>query len=207
MAYSVKIVKKELQKASEWSGGITTELFIYPENSDYKKRNFLWRLSSATVNLEESTFTHLREVQRLIMVLEGKMKLEHEGHHTIDLNPFEQDSFSGDWTTKSYGKVRDFNLMMKEGCKGKIEAIDLKDSLEIEIEHHQKDYLITTEAFYSLSDDVEIIVNNRERICLDNGDMMLIHIDSDFEAVKLIMTNKGNMNNKIIRSSIRVALK
>ena len=32
---------------------------IAPENGNYQSRDFLWRLSSATVELEESTFTSL----------------------------------------------------------------------------------------------------------------------------------------------------
>lgn len=200
MAYSIKIVKKELQKTSEWSGGTTTELYIYPEGSDYKKRDFLWRLSSATVNLEESTFTHLPEVQRIIMVLEGEMKLKHEGHYTVDLTPFKQDTFDGSFTTKSFGKVKDFNLMMKEGCKGKIKALDFSNDLEIDIKNHE---IKTAEAFYSLSDDVEIIINDKEKVCLNKNDLMLINIDNNLETIHLSIINNEGINKKLIRASIK----
>ena len=46
-------------KVGQWSGGTTTELFIWPEGADYAKREFSVRVSSARVGLEESDFTPL----------------------------------------------------------------------------------------------------------------------------------------------------
>lgn len=59
MKCEIKVITKEQQKTSTWSGGTTTQLAIYPEDADYGKRNFTWRLSSATVEAEESVFTSL----------------------------------------------------------------------------------------------------------------------------------------------------
>ena len=39
-------------RSSRWSGGTTTELAIAPAGADYGARDFLWRVSSATVELE-----------------------------------------------------------------------------------------------------------------------------------------------------------
>ena len=76
---SYKIVKKDKANysTSAWSGGATTEIQIMPEGSRYADREFLWRLSSATVEVEESTFTALPDYDRLIMMLEGEMDLCH----------------------------------------------------------------------------------------------------------------------------------
>ena len=41
---------------STWAGGTTTQLYLYPENGSYANRDFLFRISSATVDLEESGF-------------------------------------------------------------------------------------------------------------------------------------------------------
>jgi len=96
---------------SKWQGGTTIQLYIYPEGSTYQQRDFLFRLSSANIEIPESTFTKLPGVSRKIMVLEGGLKLEHEDHHAIILKKFETDSFYGDWNTKGFGIVTDFNLM------------------------------------------------------------------------------------------------
>lgn len=52
MSLSIKTIRKKQCKVSAWSGGITKELYIYPEGSSYLSRNFKWRLSSAQVDKE-----------------------------------------------------------------------------------------------------------------------------------------------------------
>lgn len=54
--YHVELLHKKDYKTTEWSGGLTTELSIAPEGSVYADRDFMWRLSSATVELEEERF-------------------------------------------------------------------------------------------------------------------------------------------------------
>lgn len=44
---------------TKWSGGLTTQLGIAPAGAVYADRDFLWRLSSATVEDAESDFTAL----------------------------------------------------------------------------------------------------------------------------------------------------
>lgn len=107
---------------SQWSGGTTTQLMIYPEGSDYAKRDFLFRISSAKVELEESNFTHLPGVHRRLMILEGALEVQHQEHHAIRLQKFDIDEFEGDWQTHAKGKVTDFNLMTKAPAQGKLEA-------------------------------------------------------------------------------------
>ena len=61
-----------------WSGGTTTQLAIAPEEAVYAERDFLWRLSSAQVELEHSDFTPLPDYNRLISVLNWSLKLGRE---------------------------------------------------------------------------------------------------------------------------------
>ena len=49
---------------TQWSGGATTQLAIAPKGAVYADRDFLWRLSSATVELDESDFTPLPAYDR-----------------------------------------------------------------------------------------------------------------------------------------------
>ena len=65
--YHVELLHKKDYKTTEWSGGLTTELSIAPEGSVYADRDFMWRLSSATVELEERDFTSLPDYDRIIM--------------------------------------------------------------------------------------------------------------------------------------------
>ncbi len=89
----------------------------------YAERNFVWRVSSARVETEESEFTALPGIARCLMVLDGTLHLRHEGHYDVDLGRFAQDNFSGSWTTHSRGRVTDFNLMTASG-EGRVQLLE-----------------------------------------------------------------------------------
>lgn len=113
-----EIIRKQEQKTSQWSGGTTTELFLYPKDGSYADRNFLFRLSSAYCQDTESVFTSLPGVNRILMVLDGRISLCHQGKRKVTLEPGDQDHFTGDETTTSVGSCVDFNLMMKQNTEG-----------------------------------------------------------------------------------------
>ena len=107
-------------KVGKWSGGTTTELFIWPENADYSTRNFFFRISSAKIDLEESDFTPLDGVTRYITPLSGEFTLTHPNAAPVTLKPMDEPyRFFGDTPTHSKGKATDFNLMLK-GVDGKM---------------------------------------------------------------------------------------
>jgi len=122
----MQIIRKSDIQTSNWSGGTTSELFIFPTTSNYKDLNFGFRLSRATIETEESVFTPLPNVARQLMVLDGELELVHEGHHTKKLKPLQFDTFSGDWTTKSTGKATDFNLMTLGDTTGTFSVMKAK---------------------------------------------------------------------------------
>ena len=68
-----KLLTKTEYVTTSWSGGTTTQLAISPEGAVYADRDFLWRLSSATVELERSDFTPLPDYNRFLAVLDGKI--------------------------------------------------------------------------------------------------------------------------------------
>lgn len=117
--------------AKAWANGTTTELVKFPPESDFLKRDFIFRISTATVEAEESTFSDFSGLTRILMVLEGSLQLIHEGRYQKHLQPYEQDTFDGSWSTRSKGKVRDFNLMFNAQARGAVRAISLdKDEVE-----------------------------------------------------------------------------
>lgn len=112
---------------SHWSGGSTTQIAIAPPDALYADRAFLWRLSSATVELEESDFTPLPDYNRLIASLSGTMTLSHNGGAPLFLAPYAVHAFDGADRTHSLGRCVDFNLMLrKEQCRGTMEALSVR---------------------------------------------------------------------------------
>ncbi len=206
MSYAVELVRKNAQATSNWSGGTTTQIAIYPKDSAYSERNFQWRLSSARVESEESVFTSLPGIWRLIMVLEGEMKLEHAGHHSIYLKPFEQDSFSGDWTTTSFGKVRDFNLMLSKGCAGELAAIQLHAQTTIALDIKKADpdrFSNVTSAFYCAQGGANITIENGSSYELQAGDLLLINAQADTKEIGLALTSLSQGQTDIVRADIK----
>lgn len=120
----IKVYTNESYKESNWSGGTTREMAIYPENAKYLDRDFIWRLSSADSDREESSFTKLPDYDRILMVLEGSVVLAHGEERTVKLEPLEQDSFDGAIKTKCFGNLKkDYNLIMRKGCRGTMEVL------------------------------------------------------------------------------------
>jgi environmental stress-induced protein Ves len=201
MVYSIEIIRKNEQNTSTWSGGTTTELAIYPKGASYRDRNFVWRLSSANVELEDSTFTSLPGIWRYIMIIEGEMELEHEEHHKTHLKPYEQDSFNGGWITKSKGKVRDFNLMLTNGYKGKIEAIHVIGEANIkEICPNQVN--IFTQAIYCTEGEIEIEIDKKQNVNIYEGDLVMIGFEPNPANVDIKIVNKSNKVSSVIKTII-----
>ena len=139
MSEKMSVKKAEEFSTSNWSGGTTTQLYIYPEDGNYAERNFQARISSATVDVVKSEFTSLPNVKRYLMIFEGHLDLIHGVNTRVELEPYQVDEFDGGIPTVSYGKVVDFNLMLKDGADGVMETAQLKTAQQAVIER-EKDY-------------------------------------------------------------------
>lgn len=113
-----------LPRVSRWSGGQTAEIALWPPESSYQERDFLWRLSSATVECESSVFTSLHDYNRIIALLGGELALDVEKAGRIDLRPGEPYRFDGGARVESRGRAVDFNLMLRKGrCEGALRPL------------------------------------------------------------------------------------
>lgn len=205
MSYSIKVIKKNEQITTAWSGGTTTQLAIYPEHAEYNKRNFLWRISTARIQDEESLFTCLPEFWRKLMIIEGEVILEYEGSHQVELKPYEQESFSGGWVTRSKGKVTDFNLITAAGCRGDLEAIFIKDGTSHEIACLKDDveFSLVTEAFYCTEGRVRFSINDDQSLWLEKGDFCVLSWRASLDKVIIRLSQfRNEFAAYVIRASI-----
>ena len=177
----ITVIPKSLQTETEWSGGTTCQLFIYPENSSYDERNFLCRISSAKVEVMESTFTKLDTVKRAIMILDGEIKLTHESRYTKVLRKFDTDIFDGNWDTTAYGRCTDFNLMTRENFSGTLQSIVLKYNQTTAKKVDTKIKLI---GYYLLHGAVELSVQNQKYV-LHPNDFILLMKENRAEEFKI----------------------
>ncbi|MFD6443041.1 HutD family protein [Peribacillus sp. NPDC060186] len=201
MSYLLKIIRKSEQITNLWSGGKTTQLAIYPDDGDYLKRDFKWRISTADVEVEESVFTHLPGIQRIIMILDGDMSLHHKGKHHVQLKPFEQDRFDGGWTTRSIGRVTDFNLMLAEGCKGDLSTIYMNNGIHHEVLDNRESTK-RSEAFYCVKGTSRISIDEKETIVLEQGDIVILNLDHTRNKLNINLSNHNDSTATIIKVSI-----
>ena len=118
-----ELLKQQDYVTTKWSGGTTTQLAIAPEGAVYADRDFLWRFSSAGVELEHSDFTPLPDYNRLISVLRGDLDMKIGEGARFALDRMEVKSFDGGVPVESWGKCTDFNLMLRKGaCPARIAA-------------------------------------------------------------------------------------
>lgn len=196
MSIQFEHIKKDALTTSTWSGGTTTQLAIYPKGSVYKNRDFNWRISSATVETEVSTFTSLPGITRYITTLSGTLKLEHKNYHSVSLNPFEVDCFDGAWETTSFGQVTDFNLMLSRGTYGVLRTKKLTeraDPYTIQFEKLQDIHSKRTLGLYAATAPLTATVSGRDMssdntFSLQTGDLLLVTADTDFNGIH-IQTN------------------
>jgi uncharacterized protein len=206
MAYAVELVRREHQHVSTWSGGTTIEIAIFPANAVYSRGDFCWRISSARVDSVESEFTSLPGFWRLIMILEGNMTLEHEHHHSVRLEPFQQDAFAGDWATRSRGRARDFNIMLATGCTGRMQAVSLEglSTLTISGERAQDDGGSRKAVLVVYGVDGKIVagVGNDGTWSINPGDALLLTTDDQAAARSVSLFNRGNALIHVVLATI-----
>lgn len=110
---------------TRWSGGTTTQLFISPVESTVEGRDFDIRISTATVEVDESVFTPFQGYLRKLMLLNGRMEIQHDSDIPLQLSPGKLHAFSGDSATHSKGQVQDFNVIHKPWIEPEIKRVIL----------------------------------------------------------------------------------
>lgn len=104
--------KKETT-ASVWSGGLTYEYMIYPETARYSDRDFLFRISSATIEEVPSVFTKFKGYHRYLVMLDNSLTIEINKEKKV-YKKYEIMEFNSDDEVTSYTKGIDFNWMVSE---------------------------------------------------------------------------------------------
>lgn len=168
------IKRKSELSHNRWSGGVTTQLAIWPEGADYGVRRFDWRISTAAVEDEKSVFTPLPGIHRLLMILDGEIEVTHGGTRTVAMKPFAHvDEFEGGEETVSIGRCVDFNLMTSRGFSGAMSACAKGGESAVVSRNCGTDYW---RGIYSLTDGltVKCAVGGEACECrLDKGDFLL----------------------------------
>lgn len=184
----MQIIKHNQQQTVNWSGGTTTQLFIYPPDAQYAERNFLFRISTATVETDTSTFTDLTGYQRIIMLLQGELTLTHNKEVTHHLKPLIPHLFDGAWQTKAAGKVTDFNVMFKPGVNAVIEVIKLTTNQHLDlnaVNHFVCCYVVKGKLTINLKHESETL-NEKDFMVIDD-EVLEAHVQTETTLIKVTL--------------------
>lgn len=117
---------------TNWGGGVTEQMAIYPEHTSCKNQDFMWRVSSASVEQEESDFTVYSEYNRIIGPLDGCLELHCKKR--VVLFPGDIYEFDGKEKIHSLGICKDINVMLrKESAEGTMQILELTAGTTIQI--------------------------------------------------------------------------
>lgn len=187
---------------SEWSGGKTTQIIIDPPGALYANRDFHFRLSSATVELEESEFTSLPDYERIIAPVEGELKLYYNESKTpVVLHALECDAFDGAWYTRSQGKVVDYNLMTRKGvCRGNSYAliVGAGQSAELFCESMGKRSVLLCWCVQGSAD----LTTGEQSVSLASYDAARVEIAGDNSALRVKILGTGNTSVRIMVAQV-----
>ena len=143
-------------QVSDWSGGKTKQLYLSPPTGHYSKREFDYRLSTATVELAESQFSDLSGFHRILMSLDHTLHLHNASRQeeTV-LAPFTPYFFEGSDSITSRGTCTDFNLIYSDHYQGQMLAIsdgqELTQDEAIQFIYALSDLMVTGTGLPSLN--------------------------------------------------------
>ena len=167
-------------QVSDWSGGKTKQLYLSPPTGHYGKRDFDYRLSTATVELAESQFSDLSGFHRILMSLDHTLHLHNASRQeeTV-LAPFTPYVFEGSDSITSRGTCTDFNLIYSDHYQGQMIAIS--DGQEL-----SQDEAI--QFIYALS-DLMVTGTDLPSLNLETGQLLIVEKETQETELQIMFSS------------------
>ena len=167
-------------QVSDWSGGKTKQLYLSPPTGHYGKRDFDYRLSTATVELAESQFSDLSGFHRILMSLDHTLHLHNASRQeeTV-LAPFTPYVFEGSDDITSRGTCTDFNLIYSDHYQGQMLAISDREELS-------QDEAI--QFIYALS-DLMVTGTGLPSLNLETGQLLIVEKEAQETELQIMFSS------------------
>lgn len=161
--------------------GTTTELAIFPPGSNFDARDFLCRVSTATLT-EGGPFTKFEGYMRILALVSGAgMNLNVDGESHAMTQPFQSIKFKGDVPTSSEligGAIDDFNVIYRPDVDASFERIPLTSvfsSLRPERSGSTDQSAIRIDVLWSPDSELEVEAGRRRVSVEERGVFILQH--------------------------------
>ena len=177
---NITLLKSNDFQVSDWSGGKTKQLYLSPPTGHYSKRDFDYRLSTATVELAESQFSDLSGFHRILMSLDHTLHLHNASRQeeTV-LAPFTPYFFEGSDSITSRGTCTDFNLIYSDHYQGQMIAIS--DGQEL-----SQDEAI--QFIYALS-DLMVTGTDLPSLNLETGQLLIVEKETQETELQIMFSS------------------
>ena len=177
---NITLLKSSDFQVSNWSGGKTKQLYLSPPTGHYGKRDFDYRLSTATVELAESQFSDLSGFHRILMSLDHALHLHNASRQeeTV-LAPFTPYVFEGSDSITSRGTCTDFNLIYSDHYQGQMLAISDREELS-------QDEAI--QFIYALS-DLRVTGTDLPSLNLETGQLLIVEKETQETELQIMFSS------------------
>ena len=177
---NISLLRANDFQVSDWSGGKTKQLYLSPQTGHYGKREFDYRLSTATVELAESQFSDLSGFHRILMSLDHTLHLHNASRQeeTV-LAPFTPYFFEGSDSITSRGTCTDFNLIYSDHYQGQMLAISDREELS-------QDEAI--QFIYALS-DLMVTGTDLPSLNLETGQLLIVEQETQETELQIMFSS------------------
>ena len=177
---NINLLRANDFQVSDWSGGKTKQLYLSPPTGHYGKREFDYRLSTATVELAESQFSDLSGFHRILMSLDHTLHLHNASRQeeTV-LAPFTPYFFEGSDSITSRGTCTDFNLIYSDHYQGQMLAISDREELS-------QDEAI--QFIYALS-DLMVTGTGLPSLNLETGQLLIVEKEAQETELQIMFSS------------------
>lgn len=155
---------KDTITPTNWSGGKTYEYFIYPKDSQYNQRNFLVRISSATIEDTPSVFTKFDYYQRYLVMLTNDLKVNINQQDKL-YPKGELFKFQSSDEVLSYSQGDDFNLMLSQSVSSHYIEVN-RGSIE----------MMYNLVFVFAMEDTSVLIDEKKYL-LSANDLLVVESD------------------------------
>ena len=177
---NITLLRAKDFQVSDWSGGKTKQLYLSPPTGHYGKRDFDYRLSTATVELAESQFSDLSGFHRILMSLDHTLHLHNASRQekTV-LAPFTPYFFEGSDSITNRGTCTDFNLIYSDHYQGQMLAISDEQELS-------RDEAI--QFIYALS-DLMVTGTDLPSLNLETGQLLIVEKETQETELQIMFSS------------------
>lgn len=176
--YTMKtqIIQKQKIIPTVWDGGETFEYFIYPNGSKYSERNFLFRISAATIRKAPSNFTRFENYKRFLVMLDNKLQITRNSQKE-EYKKLEVFKFDSSDEIVSHSTGNDFNLMISK--KVNFSSVQFTDSV---VMSHQFVFLFAVESIQIWLSEKKINLNPNDLLLIESTYLVKIKSNKPFIA-------------------------